>query len=348
MVRRRLLLGLLVLVLVVVAGGAVWWHDRGSVFARATALAPAGTERISWTDWAQARESVHADLSADSGERDLSAFLDKAYDADLSSASAMLGSARELQRAYGFSPATADWELFAQSAQGATLLVRLPDSTDFGAIGNDLEDVGYTRPSADDGVWLGGADVLAGDRVTPELDYVVLDEADHLVVTSDSPTYVQVALAAVRGDGDRVTGLDQAVGAVDGDPVSAEVYAGSYACGALAMAHADAGDQREGADLLAQAGQVNPYSAFVMAMTTDRRIQVEMSFDSGDTARTNADTRARLAQGPAPGQGGSFGSRFTVESVKARGDVVSMDLRARPRAYVLSDLSNGPLLFATC
>jgi hypothetical protein len=55
-----------------------------------------------------------------------------------------------------------------------------------------------------------------------------------------------------------------------------------------------------------------------------------------------------LARGPAPGQGGTFGDRFRVTSVTAQGSLVVMQLDPRPDASVLSDLSTGPLLFATC
>ena len=71
-------------------------------------------------------------------------------------------------------------------------------------------------------------------------------------------------------------------------------------------------------------------------------------FESSDLARTNADSRVVLARGPAPGQGGSFSERFRVDAVTAAGGLVVMQLTPRADAYVLSDLSTGPVLFATC
>ncbi len=49
-------------------------------------------------------------------------------------------------------------------------------------------------------------------------------------------------MRAATGDGDRVSGLS---GVVDdaGEPLASAVYSGDYACSALAMAHAGAGDQ---------------------------------------------------------------------------------------------------------
>jgi hypothetical protein len=156
-----------------------------------------------------------------------------------------------------------------------------------------------------------------------------------------------VAVDAVHGHGARATGLDPVVDDA-GEPLSAEVYSGDYACGALAMAHAGASDQAQAKQLLAAAGEVNPYSAFAMSEEPDGSVRVGMEFDGSGTARTNADTRATLARGPAPGQGGTFGERFRVSSVTAQGSLVVMHLDPRPDASVLSDLSTGPLLFATC
>ena len=77
-------------------------------------------------------------------------------------------------------------------------------------------------------------------------------------------------------------------------------------------------------------------------------LRVAMAFESEAQARTNADTRAVLASGPAPGQGGDFSDRFTLGPVTADGLVVTMELEPVAGNYVLSDLANGPLLFATC
>ena len=149
----------------------------------------------------------------------------------------------------------------------------------------------------------------------PSSSYVAVDSDDSLVLASDSAAFLSVALQAVHGDGPRATGLDAVVDDA-GEPLSSAVYAGDYACGALAMAHAGAADQAEGRRLLAAAGEVNPYSAFAMSDEPDGSVRVAFEFESSDVARTNADSRAALAQGPAPGQGGSFADRFA----RRRGD----------------------------
>jgi hypothetical protein len=183
--------------------------------------------------------------------------------------------------------------------------------------------------------------------LTAELSYVALDDHDHLVLMSDNADYLALASSAVAGNSPRVTGLSAVVNDA-GDPLSAAVYTGTYACGALAMAHAPGSDQAEARQLIAQAGEVNPYTAFAMSYQPDGSVRVAFSFESSDQARTNADSRATLARGPAPGQGGTFGQRFSIDSVTAHGSLVVMRLTPRKGQYVLSDLSTGPLLFATC
>jgi hypothetical protein len=322
--------------------------DDETSFAWAVERAPAGTQRLSWTDWAAVRAREKAELSGRSSAADVRRFLDRAFDDDLSSTSALVTSAPVLQERFGFSPATVDWELFSQSDQGAVVMLHLP-SADLDDVADHLRELGYTEPEDDGGVWQGGGDLLAGisPDLTPELSYVVLDRDDSVVLTSDSASFVSVARDAVTGDGDRVTGVDPVVGDA-GEPLSAAVYSGDYACGALAMEHAGASDQAEGRRLVAAAGEVNPYSAFAMSYQPDGTVRVALAFDSSETARTNADSRATLARGPAPGQGGTFGERFGVASVTASGSVVVMTLTPKPDSSVLSDLSTGPLLFATC
>lgn len=350
MPRRLWISGVVVLALVLAGAGYLWWrHDDRTSFEWAVDHAPSGAQRLSWTDWSAIRAREHAELTAQSSAAQLHQFLDRAYNDDLSSSSALVTSARVLQERFGFSPATADWELFSQSDQGAVVILHLPSSVHLGDVADDLTELGFGKPSNPDGVWDGGANLLA--RISPglsgELQYVALDTHDSLVLTSDSAAYLQVAVDAAEGRGARVTGLD-GVAHEAGEPLSSEVYAGDYACAALAMAHADGADQAQGRQLLAAAGPVNPYSAFAMSDEPDGTVRVAFEFDGDATARTNADTRATLAKGPAPGQGGTFGDRFRVASVTAQGSLVVMHLDPRPHASVLSDLSTGPLLFATC
>lgn len=344
MSRRSTIAVVGVVVAVLVAGAAVvgvrWWQGRDrTTFEQATGFAPADAERLSWTDWSAVRAKVGSD--------DLDRLLDKGYDADLTSASALVESAPVLQARFGFSPATVDWELFSQAAGGAVVIMRLPDDADFDELGDTLESLGFTRPSDDDGVWQGGDTLLPSiGTLTPELQYVALDADDGLVLTSDVGAYLEQVVDGL-GD-DALPDPMQDVVRASGEPLSAAVYDGDYACSALAMGQADDDDQAEADRLVAAAGEVNPFRAFAMSAQPGGRVEVAMAFEDDDQAKTNADSRAVLAGGPAPGQGGDFTDRFAVDSATADGDLVTLDLTPTDGSYVLSDLSTGPVLFATC
>ncbi|MGY2701543.1 hypothetical protein [Nocardioides sp. HB32] len=355
--RRRLTITIVValavaLVAVVAVVGLRWWQDRDRTeLERATAYAPADAERLSWTDWAAVRSALGAHLDASSSGSELQSFLDDGFDRDLTSTSALVQSAKVLQARFGFSPATAEWELFSQSEQGAVVIVRMPDDADLGAVGDDLAHGGFTRPATgetDGEVWLGGDALLPtiGADLTPELQYVALDAAEHLVLTSDNEAYLEEVVGSL-GDSALPDGVQDAV-AASGEPLTASIYDGPYTCSALAMSHADRSDEQEAEHLITQAGEVNPIDGFAMSVQPGGHVRVAMAFESDDQARTNADSRAALASGPAPGQGGDFADRFSVASATADGNVVTLDLRPTQGSYVLSDLSTGPVLFATC
>jgi hypothetical protein len=336
-----------IVVLAVAAGGVLWWRSAGTPeLERAVDLAPAGADRLSWTDWAAVRAELGADLSASSSTEELTDFLDRGYEADLTAGSALLESATLLHERFGFSPASIDWELLSQSAEGAAVTIRLSESADVEELGDRLEELGYERPDSEDGVWRAGPNLLAGigPELTPELQYVALDADERLLRASDTEAFLE---QAVEGDGGQREGVDDVVAASD-EPLSAAIYTGSHACQALAMSTADAGDQAQADELVREAGEVNPMTGFAMSAQPGGDVRVVLSFENEDQARANADSRAALARGPAPGQGGDFADRFRVRSVTAEGALVTLALDPLEGEFVLSDLSTGPVLFATC
>ena len=348
--RKWLLVGLAAaLVLALVLGVLRWWQDsRAGSFDRAVSLAPEGAQRLTFTDWAGVRRTLDADADVDSSTSEVEQFLADAFEADLSPMSALLESTPAMQESYGFSPATLDWELLSQGKDGAVVLMQLPEGTDFDALGERLEGLGYRRPETDTGVWLGGIDLLPSiGTLTPELQYLALDADRRLVVTSDTERYLRQAMETVTGDADPVQDLDEVTGA-SGEPLAAALYDGEVACGSLAMGAADGPDQDQAEELVEAAGQVDPLTGFAMAVQPDLGVRVAMSFESEEQARANADSRAALAAGPAPGQGGDFADRFELGRVTADGEVVTMELEPREGEYLLSDLTSGPVLFATC
>ncbi len=343
-------MGAATLVVALVVAGTLWWRSAHLTdLQRAVADAPPGSERLTWTDWASVRAELGADLDTGSSAAELEEFLADGFEADLTSTSALLTSAATLHERFGFSPASLEWELFSQSTEGAAILMRLPESADFDRIGDRLAGLGYDEPTGDDGIYRGGGTTISriSDDLTPELQHVALDPDSRLVVASDDDAYLEQALDTVRGDGEELEGFDDVVEA-SGEPLSGVVYSAAHACSSLAMGSADPVDQAQADELVEAAGEVNPVTGFAMSVQPDRGVRVVLGFESDEQAVTNADSRAVLARGPAPGQGGDFGDRFTVDSVTAEGSLVTLALDPRRGEYVLSDLSTGPVLFATC
>ncbi|QCW51872.1 hypothetical protein FE634_18275 [Nocardioides dongxiaopingii] len=351
--RRRRLLVLAAAALAVVVAVAVVLvvvRDDGDAertdLQSAVALAPSDARRVVWTDWAGVRAELGLDLGAGSDEAAVEELLDAGFDADLTSASALGSSAVAMQRSFGFSPASLEWEMFAQAGSGASLVMKLGDGVRTDDVADRLRAIGYAEPAEPDGLWSSDAAVVAVTaEVTPELAFVALDAGAGLVVASDSTVGVQNVLDA---DADAPPPIPQGVVDTLGEPLSAVLLSGEEACGALAMANADPRDQQAGEALVAQAGAVDPLTGFAIALGAGRDAEVVMSFETAEKARTNADTRAVLAAGPAPGQGGTFAERFTVDEVRAEGTVVTIDLTPEEDAMLVSDLSSGPVLLATC
>lgn len=343
------------LVLALLAAGAVaavrWWQDSDRTdLQRALAYSPEASERYAWTDWAAVRAELDADVGEDSTELEVTELLNEGYDADLTSTTAMGESAEVLHEQFGISPATVSWELLSQSSAGSVLTLAVPHSFGFERFADTLDALGYTEPDSETGVWVGGdeliATIAAGASISPQFAHVAIDRDRHLVLTSDDEGYLAKAVEAVEGE--QGGGELEEVAAEAGDALSAVLLDSEQVCGGLAMSQADAVDQETAAELLTAAGDVTPLTAFALAAQPDGEVLAVMAFETEDQARTNADTRAELASGPAPGQGGDFSERFTLGDVVAEGNLVTMHLEPVEGAFVLSDLSSGPLLFATC
>ena len=114
------------------------------------------------------------------------------------------------------------------------------------------------------------------------------------------------------------------------------------------MASADEEDQRVADGLVDDAGGVSPLTGLVVAQQIDGSLRVGLEFETEDQASDNLQPRVDLAAGEAPGQGGSFADRFAVAAAEADGDTVRLELDPRDAQFVFSDLTSGPVLFATC
>ncbi|TWG92502.1 hypothetical protein L615_007000000130 [Nocardioides sp. J9] len=347
--RRRWLVVGAVLAVVVAALAVVWVvrDDERTPLEEALVLAPESSARYGWTDWAAVRAEVGTDLSAGSTGAEVDDFLLEAYDRDLTSATALDDSAAAMQDDLGFSPATLEWELFAQGGAGALLVLGLPEDADVDALRERLREARFIEPDEDDGVWFADAGKLQelSGPVTPQLGAIEIDEDAGIVYASDDPGFLGLRADVARGDVDDPVGR---AAAALGEPLAAVVYTGDHACGELAMSGADPVDRTRGAELIEDAGGVHPLTGFAMAARADGDVRVALVLDTDEQARADADSRSRLAAGPAPGQGGTFPERFELGRVTADGTLVTMDLTPVDGSPVISDLTSGPVLFAAC
>lgn len=327
--------------------------ENRSTFRDALDVVPVESERLSFTDWSRVRDALNEDLGDDPAPAAIEAMITKAYDTDLSASSSIEDSSVALQTYFGFSPATIEWEAYSQTADGAAMVVRLPDDLDPDSVRDHLTEIGFTKPADKNGVWDGGIDLIAAldGTLTPKLQYVAVLEDEHLVVTSESHDYVQRAADVARGKKKSLGDSERARELVDSvdEPATAEFWVGDFACQDLAMRSGFAEDKAQAEALIEQAGKISPLAGLVMSMRADRTFTVSELFENDDQASANLEARAKLIVGPAPGIGGSFSDNLELTSSETDGPTVQLVLKPRaPTGFVLGAFNHGPVLFATC
>ena len=341
---------LAVLSLVLVGGFVVVRKLDRSPLDKALGLVPASSLRVSFTDWKQVRERLRPKGLVSRVE--IENFMSRGYDTDLTAASSIDESAAALKAKYGFSPVNAEWEAYAQSRQGAVMVLQLRSDTDMKAIEDKLDGLGYDRPSSATGVWNGGVDLVAtiDPTITPELQYVVVDADRHLVLSSDTHAYAASAAKVVTGKAKSLSG-SALVDLADRvpDPASAFLWADDFACEDLSMSQA-ANDDRALADrLVTKAGGIDPLSGLLMSMRPDRTVDVAMAFQDSRQAKENLRPRAQLVVGEAVGRGGSLADTFKLTRSRTAGPDVVLTLKPLEKeGFALSEINSGPVLFATC
>lgn len=349
--KRRLLLIGLALALVggfAFLGHAAWQRWHRSDFQSALHVVPKDAKRVAFTDWRRVRKT----LKVEPGQ-DVTTWVERGYDRDLFAGSSMDEAAAAMQEHFGFSPATINWEVFAQSREGAAMVVELPGDADFDALADKLRRAGFTEPAKADQVWRGGADLIPtlDPTLTPEVQFIALLRDQRMVVTSDTREYAATAAEVVRGDAASLQDDDAAsalVGQV-GDPHTAILWAGDFACEDLSMAAADDDAQQLAEQAIASAGGISPVTGLVMALGAGR-LTVAAQFPDSGQAVSNLTARARLAVGPAIGRdSGNFSDDLELESSRTHDATMLLQFRPRhPDAFPLSRLYDGPLVFAGC
>lgn len=349
--------GVLVLVLVavlVVAGlravGVVGGPETR--FARSLALLPDDSLRVSYVDWTGVRDEVGEGVGPEAGADDVADFLDRAFGADLVGTSGLWDVTATLAEVYGFSPLDAQGEVLAQGREGAVAAMRLPEGASAEPIEDALAELGYTEPSGGAGaqeIWRGDETILA--QAGPSLPALLLNVlvTDEWVLTSDSVGFLDDVAGVLLEDGDSVldgplSDLVEVVG--DREPLGALVWPGDFVCEDLAMAQADTTDQQVADGLVEDAGGAGPLTAALTAVHPDGSLDVLLGYEDADRARQDVDARLELARGEAVGKGGTFAERFDVDG-EAEDSVVHLELEPVGDP-VMSEVTRGPVLFATC
>ena len=333
----------LLVVLALGAGTWWWWQGRRTTYETALASLPAETLRASYTDWSAVAEKVRTD--------DLADFVEQAYDEDLSRLSALESNGVALDEHFGLDLRDAEWEAYGQSSEGSVAVLAPGDDADLEELADTLASLGYEEPGGGAQAWAVSDGTLAGidPTLTPVLLNVVVLEDERLLVFSDSAEYAESAAAVTGGEGESLLpGVDDLAARGD-DPVSAVLWAADYACEDLSMSSADESDQARARSLVEEAGGVSPLDGLLMAKDSAGDVRVALRFESDDQASDNLQPRTDLAAGEAPGLGGTFPERFTIRSGTSDGRLVVLELEAVPDAPpLLSSISDGPVLFATC
>ncbi len=227
----------------------------------------------------------------------------------------------------------------------------MADEVDFDEISDNLEAVGYDVPAEDDDVWRGTSDLVVEFEVpmsTLQINVLLLRD-ERLILTSDSADYLEDVRGVIAGDASslrEVDGTDDLVGSVE-HPVSAQLWSKDFACEDLAMSQSDPGDATEGARLVEEAGGVHSLDGLLLARLDAEAAVIAMWFASEEDAGDDLQPRTDLARGPAPGQGGDFTERFTVEESVVEGRLVRMQVTPETDT-LMGDLGQGPVLFAAC
>ena len=260
-------------------------------------------------------------------------------------------------RRFGFSPADVDWELFSQCTAGAVLIVGLPDGVDFDELGDGFEALGYERPATRtraSGTAGRGACSPASSRREPDARSSSTSPSTPTTTCCSPATAARTCETAVRRP--RTTtwttpGLPTTWPRRSGEPLSAAVYTGDYACKALAMAQADEDDQSTADRAGRRGGHGRPDDRRSRWRSSPAaRCGWRMAFENDDQARTNADSRAdagRRARRPARAATSPTGSPSVRSPPTASWSRSTCEPASRT-ATCSRDLSTGPVLFATC
>jgi hypothetical protein len=193
--------------LVLAMAGVVGWRLLGpaSDYERAVASLPASTLRATYTDWTAVRAAADGEgLDAGSAAVDVAAFLDRAFERDLVSTSAVVDSTVAMRKWYGVSPLDAEWEAFGQDESGQVVVLATADDVDLAGVEQRLRSLGYDAPPGglgSGGTWQGSADLVASidGGLTPVFQNAAVLADEGLLLLSDRGAAVTGRLSTRPG-----------------------------------------------------------------------------------------------------------------------------------------------------
>jgi hypothetical protein len=353
-VNKRIAVAVSLLAVSAVAGVIGWTVLRPDPwYVDAVGTLPEETARATFTDWVRVGEQVDAPkVGAELSPEKLDALLVDAYDRGLLELSAVHDSSQALLELYDFTPFDLQWEIYGQSETGAVDVLKFSDHVDLTAFDDRLRDLGYEAPTSERAAWYGDPEVLAGlsADLTPIQQGIVILPEEHLVLMSANPDYAARSAKVISGDAPSLRDVDgvEDLASAPLAPVTAILWARDFACQDLAMSQADGTDQQLADELVEEAGGVDPLAGLMMAQEADGAFLVSMRFESDDQAANNLASRQSLARGDAPGQGGSFPERFAVDRAEVDGRMLELLFDPVDDRSLMTDISSGPVLFATC
>ena len=254
-----------------------------------------------------------------------------------------------MQDELGLSPATLDWELLAQSADGAVEMLGVGDDLASTTSPSGSPRSGWAEPEDEDGVWVGGPDVLVGvgSGLTPELQHFVLLPDRGLVLASDQAPYLEQVMEVVDGDAD-------AAEASPTWPQGSAIRSRQRCTTATTRASASRWPRPTTTPAPRRTSWWPPPVGSTRSPAS--RWACSPAGTSGRCCRWRTPTthRATPTRAPSwrparlPGRAATSRTGSPSRTPAREGREITLDLRPAEGAYVLSDLTSGPVLFATC
>ena len=131
------------------------WPRASSPWEEAFDRLPDSVVKVAYTDWTEVASQL--DSSGSVEER-----LSSAFETGLTATTALAQSVDAMEENWGITPLDAEWEAYGQARDGSVDILKLSSDVSLDDLEERFEELGYTRPSESDGVWVGTPELVAG------------------------------------------------------------------------------------------------------------------------------------------------------------------------------------------